>query len=160
MSVQRNHLNKDVCNAPEYLKYFVYYSMLTDEGGDRMAKAYVRFEVPRELAEKVLEAVRIANETGKVRRGTNETTKMVERGQAKLVVIAEDVDPEVIVMHLPKLCEEKGIPYVYVPSKKELGEAAGIEVPAASVAIVDPGKADKIIKEIIEAVEALKKGGN
>ncbi len=61
-------------------------------------------------------------------------------------------------MHLPILCEEKGIPYVYVPSKKELGEAAGIQVSAASAAIVEPGKADKLVKEIIEAVEALKKG--
>ena len=93
-----------------------------------------------------------------MRIGTNETTKMVERGQAKLVVIAEDVDPEEIVMHLPILCEEKGIPYVYVPSKKELGEAAGIQVSAASVAVVNPGKAEKMIKEIVEAVNALKKG--
>ena len=123
-----------------------------------MGKSYVRFEVPKELAEKVLEAVRIARETGKVRVGTNETTKMVERGQAKLVIIAEDVDPEEIVMHLPMLCEEKGIPYVYVPSKKELGEAAGIQVAAASAAIVNPGKAEKLVQEIIEAVEALKKG--
>ncbi|NPA86403.1 MAG: 50S ribosomal protein L7ae [Candidatus Diapherotrites archaeon] len=123
-----------------------------------MAKSYVRFEVPPELAEKVLEAVRIARETGRVRVGTNETTKMVERGQAKLVIIAEDVDPEEIVMHLPILAEEKGIPYVYVPSKKQLGEAAGIQVSAASAAIVDPGKAEKLVKEIIEAVEALKKG--
>ena len=123
-----------------------------------MAKSYVRFEVPKELADKVLEAVRLARETGKVRVGTNETTKMVERGLAKLVIIAEDVDPEEIVMHLPILCEEKGIPYVYVPSKKELGEAAGIQVAAASAAIVEPGKADKMVKEIIEAVNSLKKG--
>ena len=123
-----------------------------------MAKSYVRFEVPKELADKVLEAVKLARETGKVRIGTNETTKMVERGQAKLVVIAEDVDPEEIVMHLPILCEEKAIPYVYVPSKKELGEAAGIQVSAASVAIVNPGKADKMVKEIVDAVNALKKG--
>ncbi len=123
-----------------------------------MSKPYVRFEVPPELAEKAYEAVRIARETGKVRVGTNETTKMVERGLAKLVIIAEDVDPPEIVMHLPILCEEKGVPYVYVPSKKDLGKNAGIEVAAASAAIVEPGKAEDLVKEIVDAVNALKKG--
>ena len=123
-----------------------------------MAKSYVRFEMPQELAEKVLELVRTARETGRVRIGTNETTKAVERGQAKLVVIAEDVDPEEIVMHLPILCEEKGIPYAYVPSKKELGSAAGIEVSAAAVAIIDAGKAKDALKEIVKQIESIKKG--
>jgi len=122
-----------------------------------MAKSYVRFEMPKELADKVLEAVRVARDTGRVRIGTNETTKAVERGQARLVIIAEDVDPEEIVMHLPILCEEKGIPYAYVPSKKELGSAAGIEVSAASVAIVDAGQAKDLIAEIVKQIESIKK---
>ncbi|MDK2783241.1 MAG: large subunit ribosomal protein L7Ae [Thermococcaceae archaeon] len=123
-----------------------------------MAKpSYVKFEVPKELAEKALEAVEIARDTGRIRKGTNETTKAVERGQAKLVVIAEDVDPEEIVAHLPPLCEEKEIPYIYVPSKKELGAAAGIEVPAASVAIIEPGKARELVEEIAMKVRELAK---
>ena len=122
-----------------------------------MAKSYVKFEVPKELADKVLRAVELANNTGKVKRGTNETTKSVERGIAKLVIIAEDVDPEEIVMHLPPLCEEKKVPYVYVPSKAELGRAAGIDVAAASVAIIEPGEAKAAIDEIIKEVEKLKK---
>jgi len=122
-----------------------------------MTKSYVRFEMPKELVDKVLEAGRIARDTGRVRIGTNEVTKVVERGQAKLVIIAEDVDPEEIVMHLPILCEDKGIPYAYVPSKKELGSAAGIEVPAASVAIVDAGQAKDLIAEIAKQIESIKK---
>ncbi len=123
-----------------------------------MAKpSYVRFEVPKELAEKALEAVEVARDTGRIRKGTNETTKAVERGQAKLVVIAEDVDPEEIVAHLPPLCEEKHIPYVYVPSKKELGAAAGLEVSAASIAIVEPGKARELVEEIAMKVGELMK---
>ncbi|KPU63128.1 50S ribosomal protein L7Ae [Thermococcus argininiproducens] len=123
-----------------------------------MAKpSYVKFEVPKELAEKALEAVEVARDTGRVRKGTNETTKAVERGQAKLVVIAEDVDPEEIVAHLPPLCEEKEIPYIYVPSKKELGAAAGIEVPSASVAIIEPGKARELVEEIAMKVRELAK---
>jgi len=118
---------------------------------------YVRFEVPPELAEKAYEAVRKARETGgKIKKGTNETTKAVERGLAKLVLIAEDVDPPEIVAHLPLLCEEKKIPYVYVPSKKKLGEAAGIEVAAASASIIDPGAAKDLVEEIIAKVNEIK----
>ena len=118
---------------------------------------YVRFEVPSDLAEKAYDVVKKAKETGKLKKGTNETTKSVERGTAKLVVIAEDVDPPEIVAHLPLLAEEKKIPYVYVPSKKKLGEAAGIEVQAASVAIVDAGEAASLVSEITEKVKELKK---
>ncbi len=117
---------------------------------------YVRFEVPEDLAEKVYEAVAKARESGKIKKGTNETTKACERGIAKLVVIAEDVDPPEIVAHLPVLCDEKKIPFVYVPSKKRLGEAAGIEVQAASAAIIDPGEAEQLVKEIIDKVKELR----
>lgn len=122
-----------------------------------MAKpSYVKFEVPQDLADKVLEAVRKAKETGKIKKGTNETTKAVERGQAKLVIIAEDVQPEEIVAHLPLLCDEKKIPYVYVPSKKALGEAAGLQVAAASAAIIEPGEAKDIVDEIIKRVNEIR----
>ncbi|RLG81708.1 MAG: 50S ribosomal protein L7ae [Thermoprotei archaeon] len=118
---------------------------------------YVKFNVPSELAEKAYEAIKKARETGgKIRKGTNETTKAVERGQAKLVLIAEDVDPPEIVAHLPLLCEEKKIPYIYVPSKKRLGEAAGIEVAAASAAIIEPAGARELVEEIIKQVQELK----
>ncbi len=117
---------------------------------------YVKFEVPEELAQKAYEALQKARETGKIKKGTNETTKAVERGLAKLVLIAEDVDPPEIVAHLPLLCEEKKIPYVYVPSKKKLGEAAGIEVAAASAAILDPGEARTLVEEIVAKVNELK----
>lgn len=117
---------------------------------------YVRFVVPPELAEKAYQAISIARETGKIKKGTNETTKAVERGQAVLVLIAEDVDPPEIVAHLPLLCEEKKIPYVYVPSKERLGKAAGINVAAASAAILDPGDAKDLVDEIVKEVNEIK----
>jgi large subunit ribosomal protein L7Ae len=118
---------------------------------------YVRFEVPPEVAEKAYEALKKARETGgKIRKGTNEVTKGVERGLCKLVLIAEDVDPPEVVAHLPLLCEEKKVPYLYVPSKKRLGEAAGIEVAAASACIVDPGQAKAEVDELIQKFQELR----
>jgi large subunit ribosomal protein L7Ae len=120
---------------------------------------YVKIEIPKEVADAAYEALQIANDTGSVRKGTNETTKAVERGQAKLVVIAEDVDPPEVVAHLPLLCEEHKIPYIFVPNKRKLGTSAGIDVPAASACISEVGDAVGLIKEISSRIEELKKKG-
>ncbi len=99
---------------------------------------------------KILQLVESARNTGKLKVGTNEATKAVERGIAKLVVIAENVEPKEVVMHLPVICNEKKIPFCYVKDKKELGRAAGIGVAAASLAVIEGDKKlmDEIIKEI------------
>ncbi|MHA1580784.1 MAG: 50S ribosomal protein L7Ae [Candidatus Freyarchaeota archaeon] len=117
---------------------------------------YVRFQVPEELAKKSLQALEIARDTGKIKKGTNETTKTIERNEAKLVIIAEDVDPPEVVAHVPLLCEEKKIPYVYVPSKEQVGVAAGIDVPSATASIIDPGNASDLVKDIAKKVSELK----
>lgn len=118
---------------------------------------HVRFDVPSEVAEKAYEAVKKARESGgKIKKGTNEATKAVERGQAKLVVIAVDVDPPEVVLHLPYLCDEKKVPYIYVPSKKRLGEAAGIQVASASVAIIEPAAAKDLVEELAKSFQDLR----
>jgi large subunit ribosomal protein L7Ae len=121
---------------------------------------YVKFEIPKEVADAAYEALQIAAKTGAVRKGTNETTKAIERAQAKLVVIAEDVDPPEVVAHLPLLCEERKIPYIFVPNKEKIGKVVGIDVPAAAVCIVKEGEAEGLVKEIIARVEGLKRGAN
>jgi large subunit ribosomal protein L7Ae len=123
-----------------------------------MAKPiYVKFDVPKEIADKAYEALEIARDTGKIGKGTNEVTKAIERGNALLVVIAEDIDPPEIAAHLPVLADEKEIPYVYLPTKDELGEAAGLNVGTASACIMDAGEADELVNEVVEKVEELKK---
>jgi len=111
--------------------------------------SYVKFEVPKELSDKIINAVSIAKDTGRIRKGANETTKSIESGKAKVVIIASDVNPEEIVMHLPILCEEKGIPFVYVPAKLDLGKAAGLNVACAAVAIEDLGGAKGEIEDVV-----------
>lgn len=123
-----------------------------------MAKPmYVRFETPKEVADRAYEVVELARESGKICKGSNEVTKMVERGQAKLVVMSEDVQPEEILAHMPFLCEERNVPYIYVPAKQELGRAAGLDVPTASVAVIDPGKGKAILEELAAKVAQLRK---
>ena len=118
---------------------------------------YVRFETPTELADKALQLVQIASETEKIRVGTNEVTKSSERAEAKLVVMAEDVDPVEILVHIPMLCEEKRIPYIYVPKKQRLGQSAGLTKSAASIAIVEPGDAKALLEELTNVFPTLKK---
>lgn len=103
-----------------------------------------------EEAEKAYESIELARTTGKIKKGTNEVTKQVERGNAKLVVIAKDTNPPEVIMHLPLLCKEKGIPCLEVPSKEELGAAAGIQVGTSAVAVTEAGEAASLIKSMKE----------
>lgn len=106
----------------------------------------------KQLVEKAYEAVEIAKTSGKLKRGTNEVTKTVEKGLAKLVVVAKDTQPTEIIMHLGPLCKEKKVAMVTVPSKVELGTAAGMPIGASAVAIVQEGEAKNIIKQISDYV--------
>lgn len=118
---------------------------------------YVRFDVPKEVAEAAYEALKIASDSGKIRKGTNETTKSIERGRAKLVVMAEDVEPPEIVAHLPLLCEERKAPYVYVPDKRRIGEAVDLSVAAAAATIEEPGDAERLVEEIVSKLKEIVK---
>ena len=118
---------------------------------------YVRFQTPKDVQDLAYDLVEKARDNGKISKGANETTKQVERGQAKLVVMAEDVSPEELLAHMPILCEEKKIPYTYVPSKEELGNAAGMKVSTSAIAIVNLGKEKAGLENIIKKIEGLKK---
>jgi large subunit ribosomal protein L7Ae len=124
-----------------------------------LAKAYyVKFQVPADLVSPIYEAVRVAHQSGKVKKGTNEVTKAIERGISKLVIIAEDVEPPEVVAHLPILCEEHGIPYGFVPSRQELGKSLGIDVTSAAAAILDSGDAQHIVDQIVASLSQIKGG--
>ena len=117
---------------------------------------YVKYDTPKDLVNVIYEAVRLAKQSGMVRKGTNETTKAIERGISKLVIIAEDVEPPEVVAHLPILCDERTSKYVFVPSKKDLGNALGIEVGSAAATIIDAGESQQILDQITGTVDNLK----
>ena len=89
----------------------------------------------------IYDTIEKAAKTGKVDRGLNEVTKAVERGVAKLVVVATDVEPKELTQHIPALCKEKSIKFQEADSRKKLGIAAGINVSCGAVAIIEPGEA-------------------
>ena len=89
----------------------------------------------------IYDSIEKASKTGKVDVGVNEVTKAVERGLAKHVFVAQDVDPKELVQHLPIICKEKGIECVEVDSKQKLGISAGINKSSAAVAVIELGEA-------------------
>jgi len=89
----------------------------------------------------VYDIIEKAAKTGKIDKGINEVTKAVERGTAKLVVVASDVSPKELTQHLPILAKEKGIKFVEADSRQKLGIAAGIKVSTGAVAVIQPGEA-------------------
>ena len=91
--------------------------------------------------ENVYNIVEKVSKTGRLDKGVNEVTKAVERGIAKIVFVASDVDPKELVQHLPIICKEKGIKYVEVDSREKLGISAGINRPTAAVAVIEAGEA-------------------
>jgi len=110
-------------------------------------------DVNKESAAQALQLLNEVRIQGKIRKGTNEVTKSVERGEAKLVVIAADVNPPEIVMHLPILCGEKNIPHIFVESKAELGAAAGLPVGTSAVAVANAGDAARKLNEFVDVLK-------
>ena len=122
--------------------------------------SYVDIEIPEKLQAKTLDFIKnVVDKKGSLKKGMNESTKAIERGVAKMVVIAGDITPAEIVMHLPAICQEKKVPYLFVNTKAELGKAAQISIPCSALSILDFG--DKALetemKAIVKDVAALRK---
>lgn len=117
---------------------------------------YVKFETPESLEKKILDLAENSYRSGKIKKGTNEVIKSVERGESKFVIISEDVSPPEVVYYLPMLCDERKIPYGYVKKKSDLGAKVGI-ASAASISVVDYGKNDDVYKSIVAELNELKK---
>jgi U4/U6 small nuclear ribonucleoprotein SNU13 len=84
-------------------------------------------------------------------------TKTLNRGVAELIILAADTTPLAILLHLPLLCEDKNVPYVYVPSKMALGRACGVSraVIAASITTNEASDLMGQIRALKDQVERL-----
>jgi large subunit ribosomal protein L7Ae len=121
--------------------------------------SYVKIKIPDNLKSDIKNALNKIAESrdSKIRKGMNEVTKSIERSLAKLVIMAEDVSPPEILFHVPLLCEEKKIPYGFVSTKKELGNAVRINVSSSAIAVENVGTGnDNVLSDILKKLEALK----
>jgi len=92
-----------------------------------------------------------------LKKGANETTKALNRGMADLVILAADTEPLEIILHLPLLCEDKNVPYVYVAKQADLGRACGVSrnIVACTILRNPGGGLESKVKEMKDKVEQL-----
>eukprot|EP00997_Jenningsia_sp_PLL12_P010408 NODE_7649_length_445_cov_39.595960_g6807_i0.p1 GENE.NODE_7649_length_445_cov_39.595960_g6807_i0~~NODE_7649_length_445_cov_39.595960_g6807_i0.p1 ORF type:complete len:130 (+),score=35.28 NODE_7649_length_445_cov_39.595960_g6807_i0:40-429(+) len=80
----------------------------------------------KKMSKQILDLLNQAVQLRQIKKGANESTKALNRGVAELVILAADTEPLEIVMHIPLLCEDKNVPYVYVDKQADLGRACGV----------------------------------
>lgn len=86
-----------------------------------------------------------------IRRGVKEVIKGIRKGETGLAILAGDIYPLDVISHIPLLLEEKDIPYIFVPSKQDLGAAASTKRPTSVVLVRTPQK-DFDGKDIYDAL--------
>ncbi|ETN64755.1 NHP2-like protein 1 homolog [Anopheles aquasalis] len=109
------------------------------------------------LTSKIMTLIQQAVNYKQLRRGANEATKTLNRGLSEFIVMAADAEPIEIILHLPLLCEDKNVPYVFVRSKQALGRACGVSRPivACSVTIDEGSQLKSQIVSIQQEIERL-----
>ncbi|MFL2959701.1 MAG: ribosomal L7Ae/L30e/S12e/Gadd45 family protein [Candidatus Thalassarchaeaceae archaeon] len=123
---------------------------------------HIAFETPKDIQEQVYELVKAIGKDGrgKIKKGANEVTKAAERGVATMIVMAENVNPSELLAHVPMICKEKGIPFIYVEDQGYLADSAGMTAGTrtAAVAVLEVGKeAQDIFNEVKGHYETLSK---
>ena len=95
------------------------------------------------LLKKTLKVLRKASKSSRIRRGVKEVQKYLRKNVSEenqsLVVLAGNISPIDVISHIPVLCEELNVPYIFVPSKAELGSAGATKRPTSCV-LIAPGK--------------------
>merc|ERR1712118_532291 len=109
------------------------------------------------LAISILEIVQLTSNQKQLKKGANESTKTLNRGISELIILAADTEPIEILLHLPLLCEDKNVPYVFVPSKQALGRACGVSraVIACSITSDEGSQLNSKIQKLKIAIERL-----
>ncbi|RHZ75360.1 hypothetical protein Glove_216g62 [Diversispora epigaea] len=110
-----------------------------------------------DLTNQILDLVQQALHYKQLKKGANEATKTLNRGMSEFIVMTADTEPIEIVLHLPLLCEDKNVPYVFVPSKTALGRACGVSraVIAASIISNEASELKPQIQAIKSQIERL-----
>lgn len=88
------------------------------------------------LKKKVLKLAKKATKQKSTKRGVKEVVKALRKQAEGLCVMAGDISPIDVITHLPVFCEDRYIPYVFVPSKEELGAAGLTKRPTSCMLIL------------------------
>jgi len=109
------------------------------------------------LAQEIYDLVQQASHYRQLKKGANEATKTLNRGISEIIILAADTAPLAILMHLPLLCEDKNVPYIYVPSKMQLGRSCGVSRAVISCSITTNEASDLMaqIRSLKDKVERL-----
>lgn len=109
------------------------------------------------LTNTILDIAQQAVQYQQLRKGANETTKCLNRGIAELIIMAADTEPLEILLHLPLLCEDKNVAYVFVPSQAALGRACGVTRPVIACAITNGGgsQLESPLRSLKDKIESL-----
>ncbi|XP_047463617.1 H/ACA ribonucleoprotein complex subunit 2-like protein [Mugil cephalus] len=89
----------------------------------------------RKLSKKLYKCVKKAAKVKNIRRGVKEVQKFINKGEKGIVVLAGDTLPIDVYCHLPVMCEDRNLPYAYIPSKVDLGSSAGSKRPTCVILI-------------------------
>ena len=109
------------------------------------------------LQKEIFSLITKASQLKQIKKGANEATKTLNRGISDLIIIAADAKPLEIVLHLPLLCEDKNVPYVFVESQKLLGRSCGVSRPVIAVSILNktPENLKKTVEKLKDKIEQL-----
>ncbi|PIA63377.1 hypothetical protein AQUCO_00201011v1 [Aquilegia coerulea] len=108
----------------------------------------------KKLSKKTLKLVRKAAESKCLKRGVKEVVKSIRRGNKGLCVIAGNISPIDVITHVPILCEEADIPYVYVTSKEDLATAGATKRPTCCVLVLTKPTKGELAQEEQEKLKA------
>uniref|UniRef100_UPI00398E3FEF H/ACA ribonucleoprotein complex subunit 2-like protein n=1 Tax=Pristiophorus japonicus TaxID=55135 RepID=UPI00398E3FEF len=109
----------------------------------------------RKLSKKLYKCVKKAAKVKQIRRGVKEVQKFINKGEKGIVVLAGDTLPIDVYSHLPILCEDNSLPYAYIPSKMDLGAAAGSKRPTCVIMIKPHEEYQEAYTECLDEVQSL-----
>ncbi|XP_004416473.1 PREDICTED: H/ACA ribonucleoprotein complex subunit 2 isoform X1 [Odobenus rosmarus divergens] len=109
----------------------------------------------RRLTRKLYKCIKKAVKQKQIRRGVKEVQKFINKGEKGIMVLAGDTLPIEVYCHLPVMCEDRNLPYVYIPSKTDLGAAAGSKRPTCVIMVKPHEEYQEAYDECLEEVQAL-----
>ncbi|KAG7154975.1 H/ACA ribonucleoprotein complex subunit 2-like protein-like [Homarus americanus] len=92
-----------------------------------------------------------------LRNGLKDVQTRIRKGETGIVIFAGDVSPIEVMCHLPAVCEEKQLPYIYTPSRQDLGAAMGVKRGSLTVLIRENDKYQDLYDKVKEDINKVPK---